>query len=154
VRRLLFLVLLACCAHAPFDARTQQLASLGGKSEVLAIPGRVVLLDFWATWCEPCRAASSYYGELQSELGPRGLTVVAVSIDDDPTLVRAALARVPARRFVELIDPHGAVAEQLGATLMPTAVLLDRAGKVRFKHDGFERKDRAQIRAEILQLLQ
>ena len=134
-------------------ARGQQVRDLDGKPAELVVSGQVVLLDFWATWCEPCRAASRFYAQLQAELGPRGLTVVAVSIDDDSATVRATLAKAPPRPFIELIDPRGVVADQLGASLMPTSILLDRLGTVRFKHDGFEQKDQAQLRAEVVELL-
>lgn len=144
---------LCACAHGPPAApRTQLVRDLEGREAHLDVQGRVVLLDVWATWCEPCRATLPIYEQLAAELGPRGLTVVALSIDDEDETVRAFLAKHrPA--FVELRDPHGEVADRLGAKLMPTCFLLDRSGEVRFKHEGFAPAEGAQIRAELLELL-
>jgi thiol-disulfide isomerase/thioredoxin len=114
--------------------------------------GRVVLLDFWATWCEPCRESLPFYADLQRELGPQGLTIAAVSIDADDDPVRDYFKMPPA--FLVLRDPDSSIAERLGVSIMPTSFLIDRSGVTREKMQGFKPEERESIRARVLALLQ
>src|SRR3954468_19373275 len=99
--------------------------ALDGKTVRLEdLRGRVVLLDFWATWCEPCRESLPFYADLQRDLGSQGLTVVAMSIDADDQPVREYF-KTPAP-FLVLRDPEGSVAERMGVSTMPTSFLIDR----------------------------
>jgi thiol-disulfide isomerase/thioredoxin len=147
VRPALLIALLAC-AHGQ---RPVVLPTLSGKELRLAdLRGRVVLLDFWATWCEPCKLSLPFYARLQREL--RGLEVVAASTDEADEDVRKFLAQAPLP-FTIARDPDGRVAEELGVQLMPTTFLLDRAGKVRFRHVGFSPDSEGALRREVELLL-
>lgn len=126
----------------------------GGQPwSVEAQRGRVVLLDVWATWCEPCRDALPLYQDLQKEFGARGLEVVTVNIDADahaidPFLADARLA-LPVLR-----DPEAHVSESaLKVKLMPTAFLIDRKGVIRHVHEGFDEGELSAWLSEIEQLL-
>lgn len=102
-----------------------------------SLRGKVVLVDFWASWCSPCRQSFPWLGELQQRLGPKGLAVVAVNLDKRPGAAASFLAKYPAG-FPVVFDPAGAVAEAYGVRVLPTSVLLDRAGRVLAIHPGFD----------------
>jgi thiol-disulfide isomerase/thioredoxin len=115
--------------------------------------GHVVLLDVWATWCEPCRDALPMYEDLSKHYGSRGLKVYTLNVDEDsralPTFLKETKVSLPV-----FLDPNAEVAEKvLRVRLMPTTVLIDRQGKVRYVHEGFAEEFLAKYQAEIEQLL-
>jgi peroxiredoxin len=135
------MVALAACAHAtPF--RGEPLPPVEGRLldgstlRLDSLRGKVVLLDVWATWCVPCARALPGYARLQREIGREDLRVVAMSTDEDDDEVRKFLARFPLDLTV-LRDSGGHIAEQLGVRAMPTTLVIDRAGVVRLREDGF-----------------
>ena len=158
MRTAAFLLLASACSSArPLpDARATsaiEAPALDGRTVRLGdLRGKVVLLDFWATWCEPCREALPFYADLQRELGERGFAVVAVSIDSSTDPVRRYFGAAGAP-FLVLRDPDGALAERLSVRIMPTSYLLDRSGAARYRQEGFSPKDRDTLRARILSLL-
>ncbi|MCC6336311.1 MAG: TlpA family protein disulfide reductase [Myxococcales bacterium] len=100
--------------------------------------GSVVLLDVWATWCDPCRDAMPLYQDLLKEYGGRGLKVYAISVDTDTKMIPPFLAETKVDLPV-LLDPAGAFAESaLKVKVMPTAFLIDRQGVLRVTHEGFD----------------
>jgi len=142
-----FWTLVAC---AP--GRTS-LKSLDGRDFRLDdLRGRVVLVDFWATWCEPCKLSLPFYATLDRDLRARGLSVVAVSTDDRDDEVRAFLARMPLPYTIAR-DPRGQVAESMGVQMIPTTLLLDRGGAVRLRKQGFSPGDEPALRRTIENLL-
>jgi thiol-disulfide isomerase/thioredoxin len=151
--RLALVLLLAGCVHAqPTGAPLPGLAvrSLAGEPVRLDQIRGPALVDLWATWCMPCARALPFYQRLAAETGIR---VVAISIDADDAPVRDWLANhaVP---FEILRDPDGEAAEKLGMTLMPTSFLIDRAGVVRARHDGFREEDEPAVEREVRALMQ
>jgi cytochrome c biogenesis protein CcmG, thiol:disulfide interchange protein DsbE len=115
--------------------------------------GSVVLLDVWATWCEPCKDALPVYAELAKEYGPRGLKVYALNIDEDPNQIAEFLQETKVAVPI-LVDQNAAVAERvLKVQMMPTTFILDKRGIVRFVHEGFSEGLLAKYQAEIEQLL-
>jgi len=93
-----------------------------------ALRGRVVLLDFWASWCGPCMRAMPALGRLQSELGGRGLQVVSINVEGEAEKAREVGAALGGKVLV-LID-DGSVAARYGVQLLPHLVLIDRQGRV------------------------
>lgn len=110
--------------------------------------GQVVYLDFWASWCAPCRKSMPFMEALHQELASEGLRILAVNLDDE---------QAPALKFVErygvtytnLFDGMATLPEKYKVMGMPTAVLIDRKGVVRWVHAGFSSKDEAEIRQQI-----
>jgi thiol-disulfide isomerase/thioredoxin len=115
--------------------------------------GSVVFLDFWATWCDPCREALPLYADLAREYGPRGLKVYAVSVDGDPAPIGAFLHQAGVELPV-LLDPEGRQAgARLQVRMMPTSFLIDRAGVVRGVHEGYDEARLPATLAEVEALL-
>ncbi len=115
--------------------------------------GSVVLLDVWATWCEPCRDALPLYEQLAKEYGKRGLKVYALNVDEDPRAIPAFLQEMKVSLPI-LVDTNAQVAEKtLGVKMMPTTFIVDRQGVVRFAHEGFAEEFLQKYQTEIEQLL-
>lgn len=128
------------------------LASLSG-GDVPSAKGKVVLVDFWASWCAPCKASFPAMAKLHRDYAARGLEIVAVSVDEKPAQA-AAFWKKMAAPFVGLHDREQKLVQQVEVPTMPTSYLLGRDGKVRFMHEGFhgEASDRA-LRQQIEALL-
>jgi thiol-disulfide isomerase/thioredoxin len=129
-----------------------QLAPLAGGA-LPATPGQVVLVDFWASWCTPCKASFPMIAKLHQELAARGLVVVAVGIDEKPAAA-AAFVKKLAPPFPTVHDHRQKLVQQVGVPTMPTSYLIGRDGRVRFIHQGFhgDRTDR-ELRQHIATLL-
>lgn len=117
-----------------------------------ALHGRVVYLDFWASWCVPCRQSFPWMQAMQGTYGPRGLTVIAINLDHDRSDAEAFLKKFP-HAFDVRFDPGAASAEQFRIQGMPTSVVIDRHGNVRFTHIGFRPQDDAVYAEQLRQLL-
>ncbi len=115
--------------------------------------GHVLLLDVWATWCEPCRDALPTYEQLLKEYGARGLRVYAINVDGDQSFIEPFVKETKLTLPI-LLDPDAAVAErQLKVKMMPTSFLVDRRGFIRHVHEGFSEEFLARYQAEIESLL-
>jgi thiol-disulfide isomerase/thioredoxin len=114
--------------------------------------GQVVYLDFWASWCTPCKASFPFMNELHGQLAGQGLVVLAVNLDEQRAAADRFLQQTPAR-FRIAYDPKGLTPEQYKVKAMPTAVLIDRKGQVRHVHAGFRDRDRDALRAQVESLL-
>jgi thiol-disulfide isomerase/thioredoxin len=122
----------------------------GRQVDVAAERGKVRVIEFWATWCEPCREALPALDELARALGPRGLVVYAVSVDEDRARVVEFLRKVPVS-FPVLWDPGAEIASRLDVAYMPATLLVDREGRIRHVYQGWdagrERREREAIEA-------
>ncbi|MGE0861537.1 MAG: TlpA family protein disulfide reductase [Gammaproteobacteria bacterium] len=116
------------------------------------LQGQVVYLDFWASWCGPCRQSFPFMNTLQTELGAKGLAVVAVNLDEEAADAAKFLAAHPAQFQVAGGD-NTACASAFKVEAMPSSYLIDRAGRVRLVHHGFRAGDTATLRARIEALL-
>jgi len=128
----------------------------GGTSsdplDLAALKGKVVYVDFWASWCEPCRLSFPWMNDLQRQFGKEGFVVVAVNLDRERDDAQVFLDKF-APAFKIIFDPDGAVAERFKVKGMPTSFLVDRAGRVQLTHAGFRPKDREPLEQQIRALL-
>lgn len=129
--------------------------ALDGRRVSLATPaGKVRVVDLWASWCAPCRESMPHLDELARELGPRGVEVYGIALDDDSADVRAFLAEVPVG-FTILWDPSGqrSAAARLPTNQLPTTLIVDRQGIIRFVHEGWRSEMAREQRRQLEELL-
>lgn len=124
----------------------------GELSDLDALRGRVVYLDFWASWCVPCRQSFPWMQTIEATYEARGLSILAVNLDHDRADADSFLKQFhPA--FPVRFDPEGRWAEQFKVRGMPTSVIIDRHGVVRFTHIGFRPEDASRNALQIEKLL-
>lgn len=113
--------------------------------------GKVVLLDFWATWCAPCRSEIPKFVEWQKQYGPKGLQVIGISMDDDAKPVPAFMQQFGINYPVAVGDAK--LADQYGGVLgLPVNFVIGRDGQIHQKYVGMT--DTAVLEAEIKHLLE
>ncbi|CAN7298086.1 TlpA disulfide reductase family protein [Pseudoduganella sp. LjRoot289] len=125
-----------------------ELAGPGGAVRLDQYKGKLVYLDFWASWCGPCRHSFPWMNDMQAKYGAQGLQVVGINLDAKTDDARSFLAATPAR-FVIAFDPAGAAPRQYGIKGMPSSVLIGPDGRVLFEHSGFREADRVELEGRI-----
>ncbi|MFN8645032.1 MAG: TlpA disulfide reductase family protein [Candidatus Binatia bacterium] len=127
-------------------------AEAGAPVALASLKGKVVLIDVWASWCVPCKAAFPAYDEMYRKYKDRGFEVLAVNVDEK---------RADAEKFLRdrkhvlkvVFDPKGEAPLKFKVRGMPTSFLVDKRGNIRFAHEGFTAKDIALYRRRIDALL-
>ena len=160
------LLLVACCglnlgAAVAADLRGQplpevNLPALKGNAPAFNrsnLLGKVVYVDFWASWCAPCRASFPWLSAMDSKYRSKGLLIVGVNKDQDPADADRFLAKYPAS-FALVRDPGDALASRLGVIGMPSAYLIDRKGIIHAIHKGFRTDDQVPLESTIVALLE
>ena len=134
----------------PFTAPT-----LEGDSQLSlsSYRGKVVYLDFWASWCGPCATALPLLDALRKEFPSESFQVLAVNVDRNPEDARRFLARRPIG-YPSVSDPEGSLPGRFGVETMPTSFLIDRDGTIRYVHRGFRKSDVDALRNEISALVE
>ena len=120
--------------------------------DLSAYRGKVVYVDFWASWCGPCKQSFPWMQAMKDTYDRQGLTVIAVNLD---------LKHADADKFLERFrptfevrfDPDGRIAEFYKVQAMPSSVLIDRHGVTRFTHEGFRPVDGPAYEAQVRELL-
>jgi peroxiredoxin len=114
------------------------LPSLKGSTVALSqLRGRVVLVDFWAQWCEPCKKELPQLDRLAKEYAPKGVVVLTVNIDKQRENAERMVKQLGLTLDV-LLDPAGSVAGSYDLPKMPTSFVVDKKGIVRFVNEGFD----------------
>jgi len=117
------------------------------------LKGRVILLDFWASWCGPCKSSFPAMEELTKEFTGQGLTIIAISVDEKRENMEQFLKSAKVS-FTVVRDAQHKLVAAADIRSMPTSFLIDRCGKIRFIHAGFDRdKTTREYVKEIEQLL-
>ena len=149
----LLLVFTLGAAAAAEKAPDFKLPQMDGSSLTLSeLRGNVVYVDFWATWCPPCRESFPWMESMQQRYQDLGLQVVAISLDQKRDLIENFLKSHKAS-FTILHDGDGGSAEAFKVKGMPSSYLVDRKGNIRLRHAGFNDGDKAELESQIKQLL-
>jgi thiol-disulfide isomerase/thioredoxin len=123
----------------------------GAPLELARLRGKVVIIDFWATWCGPCRDEAPRLVELQKGLGPDGLQLVGISMDDDAAPVRKFVREHNVNYPVAIGD--AALGKRYGTVLgLPVKILVDRDGRMAARHSGAV--DTSTLEREVKSLLE
>jgi len=114
--------------------------------------GKIVYVDFWASWCGPCRRTFPWMNEMQRKYGGSGFVIVAVNVDKKRQDAERFLAQVPAE-FAIVYDAAGGTPSAYGVKGMPSAYLVDPAGRVVIVEQGFREEAAAELEARLRALL-
>lgn len=117
------------------------------------VQGKVIYLDFWASWCGPCRESFPWMNAMQAKFKQKGLQVIAINLDAKNDDAQKFLSQHSAQ-FTVLFDPKGVTPHQYGVKGMPTSFLIGKDGKVMVQHKGFNNADRAELEQKILAALE
>lgn len=115
--------------------------------------GKVVYLDFWASWCVPCRKSFPWMNAMQAKYAGQGLVIIGINVDAEAKDAHAFLAHTPAN-FRIVYDPEGKLAETYGLMGMPSSFVLDRTGKVVATHIGFRDSSPTEYEQQLRELLE
>ncbi|MGH8850916.1 MAG: TlpA family protein disulfide reductase [Casimicrobiaceae bacterium] len=135
-------------AAPPFALRDGQ----GGTVALAALRGQVVYVDFWASWCGPCRRSFPWMNDMLRRYGARGLTIVAVNVDKNRADAARFLERTPAQ-FTVVYDQDGATPLTYAVQGMPSSYLIDARGKIVDIEQGFHDDRKAALEQRIRALL-
>jgi thiol-disulfide isomerase/thioredoxin len=114
--------------------------------------GKVVYLDFWASWCGPCVRSFPWMNDIQIKYKNEGFTVISVNLDAEKPLAEKFLFNNPAS-FEVIYDPKGKIAMHFKIQGMPSSMLIGRDGKIKSSHTGFFNKKIPEYQQEIEALL-
>lgn len=136
--------------YIDFDATTVN----GNQVKLSDLSGKVIFLDFWASWCKPCKEEFPYLINLYDNYKDSGFVVIAVNVDTDNEKINNFLSNLSIKvPFTVITDKEGKLPDLYKLDAMPTSFLIDKKGIVKFKHTGFELSDKEKYVKEIRELL-
>jgi thiol-disulfide isomerase/thioredoxin len=128
----------------PRPAPTFTLPTANGTVVLDSLRGRVVLVDFWASWCVPCRGSFAWMKSMHERYSSKGLSIVAINLDKERPAADAFLADVKVP-FTVAFDPRGRTAESFRVQAMPTSFIVSPSGAIVYTHLGFDPKKTAEF---------
>ena len=114
--------------------------------------GEVIYLDFWASWCGPCRKSFPWMNDIEAEYKQQGFSVISINLDANKALATKFLNEMPAS-FTVIYDPKGKIAKHFKIQGMPSSMLIGRDGKIKSRHTGFFTNKVSLYQKEIEELL-
>jgi cytochrome c biogenesis protein CcmG/thiol:disulfide interchange protein DsbE len=130
-----------------------RLPAVEGEVDLSILEGKVIYLDFWASWCEPCRESFPWMAAMKEKYGSQGFEVVAINLDKERKLADQFLQAMDVN-FIVAFDAAGESASKYELRGMPGSYLIDRDGNIHASHLGFRDKDKAKLEMAIQKLLQ
>lgn len=137
---------------APGPAPSFNLPTDNGNVSLDKLKGKVVYLDFWASWCIPCRKSFPWMKELQARYHDEGLVVVAVNLDKKKDKADEFLKHF-SNNFIVAFDPDGKIAEKYKVMGMPSTYLINRKGQIALSHIGFRESDTDKLETKVRDLI-
>ncbi|MGY6276964.1 TlpA family protein disulfide reductase [Methylomonas sp. MgM2] len=114
--------------------------------------GQVVLVDFWATWCPPCKKSMPFLNRLHTEYRAQNFEVLAINVDEDSDEAKKFLTSNPIE-YPTTFDPNGTCPQTFDVKAMPSSYLIDKTGVIRYIHLGFRDEDKGAIENQIADLI-
>lgn len=127
-------------------------SNTGKNLKLSEFRGQVVLLNFWASWCGPCRQEMPLLDQLQQRYSSLGFTVLGVNVEEDSSKAKAMLKAVPVS-FPILFDTQNTVSKKYKVSGMPSTVMIDRDGNMRYLHKGYKAGDEQTYKKWVKQLV-
>lgn len=124
----------------------------GNNIRLSDLKGNVVMLNFWASWCGPCRQEMPYLEELHKRYERAGFTLLGINVEPDPKLADELLREIPVS-FTILYDTESKVSKQYKVDAMPSTVMIDRDGNLRYLHRGYKPGYEKDYRKQIKELI-
>jgi thiol-disulfide isomerase/thioredoxin len=151
---LLFLIFYCSLAHSvEIGATAPECPAMSAKNlNAAAFKGKVLLIDFWASWCAPCRQAMPFLNALHKAYLKDGFKVIGINVDEN-TEEAMALLKTVSVDYPSAYDPKGECPRAFSVKAMPSSYLVDKQGKIRLIHLGFRSEDKATLSKEISELL-
>jgi len=134
------------------DAPSIKLPTANGQVDLATLKGKVVYVDFWASWCKPCKQSFPWMNEMKKTYQDKGFEVLAVNLDKERRLADEFLKDMEVS-FVVAFDEVGDTANEYGIRGMPSSYMIGRDGKLYASHIGFREKDKEKMEEVIKQLL-
>ncbi len=145
-------LLLPLTLVAAAAAATTPAAATAPGLDLSAYRGSVVVVDFWASWCTPCRRSIPWLNQMRAQYGDRGLVVIGVNVDKDARDAARFLREVPIE-FDVIYDPEGVLAERFAVEGMPSSYVYSRDGELVARHLGFQNSRRSEYEELLSRLL-
>jgi len=142
----------AIAANSTNQAPDFKLEGQQKQIELSKYHGKVVYVDFWASWCQPCRKSFTWMNKMQSLYGSEGFKVIAINLDESRTKADKFLQQIPAN-FDVAFDPKGNTAEAYEVKAMPSSYLIDKNGNVVHANLGFRGNDEDELETKIRNLV-
>lgn len=137
---------------AAFSWLAPQTLAADDPLDLAHLKGKVVVIDFWASWCAPCRQSFPWLNEMQAKYRDRGLVIIGVNVDRERPEAERFLQQTPAD-FMIVYDPEGTLAARYQVPGMPSSYVIDRDGQQAGVHIGFRSGMRGEREAELERLL-
>jgi len=147
------LILLASPSYASQQSSVMTAPQWIEEIELSQYKNKVVYLDFWASWCGPCRKSFPWLNKMQEKYKHRGLVVIGINLDRDIKKAQQFLTKIPAN-FLLYSDPTGELGKTYQLQGMPSSYLFDGDGKLSEKHVGFKKSDTDNYEKNIVKLLE
>jgi thiol-disulfide isomerase/thioredoxin len=122
------------------------------QKELTKAEGQVVFIDFWASWCSPCRKSFPWMNEMQEKYSKMGFKIISVNLDEDHESATKFLSDVPAN-FPVVFDPEFHLAKKFNVKGMPSSYFINRTGKLVISHVGFKKSEIEKYENQIKKLL-
>lgn len=134
---LIFLLLISATTQAQKALDFSLSGDNGTTIKLSSYKNQIVYVDFWASWCKPCRQSFPFLNEMHQRYASKGLKIIAINLDDNKKAAAAFLKKYPAS-FTIAYDPEGKTPSKYGLKVMPTSYLIDRRGQIINIHKGFK----------------
>lgn len=151
MQQLKYLLVISLFTLLSFNVQSKDIVS-EFEDKIANLQGQVVYIDFWASWCIPCRQSFPWMNEMQAKYKAQGLKIITVNLDHKKALADEFLAEFPVN-FDVIYDPKGKLAKKFKLKGMPNSFIVNKAGKLVSRHVGFNDEKKLQYEQEIKSLL-